>query len=371
VSGVTVAPVRTRRDRRDFLALPAAVHAGDPHHVPEVAREVRRVLDARRNPYFRQAQRTLFLARRGRIPCARLVLVTDRRLLPRGRAHFGFLQARADAEALKACLEAAGAHAAQVGYTHLEGPYDPNPYSQLGVQVDLFDRSPAFFQPHNPPYLPDLLEAAGCRVVKRLQTRRNPDIAATIRAGGPVRWPGARHGLTVRPFDLRHRAADLARVREVFEDAFAANWRFLPVSPEEYAFSARHLGLVTPPELLAIVEHRREPVGVIQCALDVNPALRRLGGRATPLRVLRFFRDRRRIRDLVIFAIGVKQAWQGTRAFALLFESLRWMARDARVLETTWISPENHGVHKVAERLGLLPDREIAIYARETAVRRA
>ncbi len=365
-------PVRTARDWRDFLALPAVVYEQDPHHVPEVGREVRRTLDPRRNPYFRHAGLTLFLTRRGGRPCARTALVTDRRRLGEGRAFFGFFEALDDVDAVRDLFAVAQAQAAREGFSVLEGPYDPNSYSELGVQVDHFERSPTFFQPHNPPHLPRLLESVGFETAKRLHTLRNPHVARTIRERyGEPRPPRSRNGLTVRTFDPRGRGADLERVREVFEDAFAGNWRHLPVSAEEYRFSARYLGWVTRPDLLAIVEHGREPVGVLQCALDVNPALRRLGGRASPLRLLRFLRDRRRIRDLLIFAVGVKQAWQKTRVFPLLFEAMRWMARDARALETTWISPENHGVRTAAERLDLVPDREFAVYARREGAARA
>jgi len=359
------APVRTARDWRDFLALPGAVYAGDPCHVPEIGREVRRVLDARGNPYFRHAGLTLFLARRGCSPCARAALVTDRRRLGDGRAFFGFLETLDDGEAVRDLFTALQARAASEGFDVLEGPYDPNHYSPLGVLLDGPDRLPAFFQPHDPSYLPGLLEAAGFEIVQRLQTLHNPDVGSTIRARyGTPRPPRARRDLTVRSFDPSRRLGDLERVREVFEDAFADNWRFLPVGAEEYRFSARHLGVVTRPEHLAIVEHGREPVAVLHCALDVNPALRRLDGRTGPLRLLRFFRDRRRIRDLVLVAVGVKRAWQRTRAFRLLLDAMCWMARDVRALSTTWISPGNLAAQRAAARLDLRPDRTLAIYGR-------
>lgn len=366
------APVCTARDWRDFLALPARVYADDPYHVPALDREIRRTLDPRRNPYFRNAGLTLFLTRRDGQPCARVALVTDRRRQSAGRAFFGFFEALDDVDAVRDLFDTAQAQASHEGFTILEGPYAPNHYSELGVQVDHFERSPAFFQPHNPPYLPSLLEAVGFTPIKHLFTRRNGHVGATIRERyGEVGPPQARNGFTVRTFEPSRRGADLARVREVFEDAFARNWRFLPVSAEEYEFAARHLGWVTRPELLVIVEHGDEPVGVLECALDVNPALRRLGGHASPLRLLRFLRERRRIRDLVIVAVGVKRAWQGTRVFRLLLEAMCWMARDARALETTWISPENRGVLKAASRLDLVPDREIAVYARRREVAHA
>ena len=50
---------------------------------------------------------------------------------------------------------------------------------------------------------------------------------------------------------------------------------------------------------------------------------------------------------------------------------MRWMARDARALTTTWISPENRIVQNAARRLDLAPDRSIAVYARRKEAHRA
>jgi hypothetical protein len=175
----------------------------------------------------------------------------------------------------------------------------------------------------------------------------------------------------VRDFDLRHKTRDLGHVREVFNDAFEGNDHFSKVSHAEYVFAARHLALVTEPSLVQIVEHCGDPVAVLHCALDVNPALRRMGGRAGPLRLARFLRERPRIDTLVVFAVGVKRAWQGTRVFRYVFDAMCRIALRFRACETTWISANNHAVQRVSERLGLLPDREFALYARALEAGRA
>lgn len=360
----------THRARRDFLRLPAAVYADDPHWVPPIAYDVARTLDTTRNPYFRHAGLELFVTYRAGVPVARAALVTDRRRIREdGVAHFGYFEARPEADGPRDLFDALASRARAAGARTLEGPYSPHHYGEVGLQVDAFDRAPAFFQPHHAPWYAALLEGAGLREVTRLHTRRNPDVAATLRSRYASRTLLSRAGgLVARSFDPRRARRDLMRMREVYEDAFADNWRFLPVGEDEYLFAARHLRVVTPPELVTIVEADDEPVAVLQCAVDANPALRRLGGRLGPWRWCRFLRDRRRIRDLVVVAVGVKKAWRHTRAVRLLFDALCRTARRAGALETTWIAPGNRIVQHVCRRIGLARDRTYAVYALDLEV---
>ncbi len=363
-----VAAVTSRRGWHDFLAVPRLVYGDDPCWVPPLAAEVRRALDPARNPYFRGARLGLFVAYREGEPVARACAVVNGAHLRRFRGKagfFGFYESLDDAEASTCLLESVAGFCRAAGAESLEGPFNPNHYSELGLQVDAFESPPAFFETHNPPYYARLLEAAGLGVVKRLHTRANPDVGAYIRGRyGVVPRPAARGEFrvrAVRPWDARR---ELERIRSVYNDAFADNWHFLPVSSAEYAFSARYLFLVTRPRLLALVERRGTTVGVAQCALDVNPLLRRLGGRPGPVGGARFLLDRRHVRDVVFFAVGIKREYQAGEVARLLVDYLCWALRDARLLTTTWMTDDNAAALGGAARFGLEPSKRFAIYGR-------
>ena len=139
-----------------------------------------------------------------------------------------------------------------------------------------------------------------------------------------------RPGYTVRPISLKHLSRDLESLRDVNNDAFAANWRFLPLSREEVAFSAKYLRLVTRPNFILIAEHLGRPVGVLHCVLDINPALKKLGGRPGPLNYLRFLGARKRIKKVIIFTVAIKNAYQHSRVYYLLLSAFARIARRYR-----------------------------------------
>jgi len=120
--------------------------------------------------------------------------------------------------------------------------------------------------------------------------------------------------------------------------------------------------MITEPGLVTIVEHRGESVGVLLCVLDVNPALRRMEGSAGPVKYIRFLRDRKRIRTLVVYAVGIRKAYQGTRVFTLLLGSMRRMAERFDTLTCTWMHPANFLSVAAAQRIGLEEHKHLLIY---------
>jgi len=368
---ITATAVTGGRERRDFFHLPSAIYRRDPVWIAPIGSEVRRTLDPNRNPYFKHASLRLFLARRDGVPAARLALVIDDRHTPEcglRTAFFGFFESLNDPEAVSTLFREAEGVALANGALRLEGPFNPHHYAELGLQLDRFDAPPAFFQPHNPPYYAELLEGTGFRISKRLQTMRNDDIRGYLerRYGFPDRGETAsRDGFTVRAFSRRRRAADLERIREVNNDAFASNWRFLPLSREEYAFSAKHMSLVSKPGHILIAESEGRPAAVLHCALDINPILREWRGKAGLLKYARFLRARRDIKTIILFTVAIKRQYRHTRVYFVLLEAFARLASGYAAAETSWLSADNIPAVRAAESLGMRPDRQFAVFAKE------
>lgn len=360
--------VGNRRLLRDFLRLPSQIYRGNRHWVPPVTRDVKRTLDPARNPYFRTATLDLYVCYRNGLPAARTALVINDMHCRKFNVHagfFGFYESINDTGATRALFHAVEGECARMNIDTLEGPFNPNHYSELGMLEDRYDEDQVFFQTYNPPYYHELLGSAGFGRGEALFTARNPDCRSLCGARTEDS-PDERRadGFTTRHFrmdDFRH---ELEIVRDVFNDAFSSNWHFLPATQEEHLFAAKYLTMVTDPSLVAIVEHRGVPVGVLMCVLDVNPILRKLHGKAGPLSFLRFMRDRKKVRTLVIYAVGIRKAYQRTRAFVLLSDALRRMAQGFDVLESTWMSSSNPLAIAAARRMGMVEHKHFRMYAK-------
>lgn len=342
------------------------MNGGDQNWIPPINSEVRRTLDPRKNPYFVHGSVKLFVCYAGARPVARVAIIINRDHWQKfgvRSAFFGFFESVNDQDAVSALLRSVHEYCAANGVQVLEGPFNPSHYSELGFLVNKFDSSPAFFQSYNPPYYVDLLQAAGFTVAKRIHTRKNERIRDYVKE----RYPDALSDhsesgdYVVRSFRMNDFKNELERIRSVFNDAFSENWRFLPLSRDEYLFSAKFLSLVTYPHLITIVERNGEPVGVLECVQDINPLLKRLNGKIGPIKYLNYQRDRKNIRNLIVYAVGIKKAYQRTRVHKLMFDALCRMVIQYDTLETTWMSDDNVLSIKAAEHFGLVADKEFVM----------
>ncbi len=354
-----------------FLDLPFILYRGDANWVPPLRGEIRRVLDPAKNPYFRNASLRLFLCRDDTLPVARVAVVINRlheKKFGVRSAFFGFFESVNNQSVVRSLFDEVEAYCRREHAELLEGPFNPNHYSELGLQANAFDSPPSFFQTYNPAYYLPLLEGAGLSVSTRMFTAKNSRIGQYVReryGDKPIMAP--ENGFSMRSFRMDDMVAELGRMREVFNDAFSSNWHYLPSSPEEYAFSSKFLKYVTEPDLIQIGEFRGTPVAVLMFVLNINPALRMMDGRFGPLKYVRYQREKKRIRELLVYAIGIKKAYQGTRIFPLILDAACNLLRRYDVLETTWMMPGNVLAIRAASRLGLVHDKEFVIYEKRLA----
>ncbi len=370
----SVKTVIDRRTMREFLRLPFRVYRGNPHRVPPLSSEVRRTLDPAGNPYFADATLDMYVVTSDGLPVARAALVVNEahcRKAGERAGFFGFFESLDDQDAVDILFAALERRCRERNVTLLEGPFNPHHYAELGLLADRYDEDQGFFEPYNPGYYHRLLAGAGFHKGVTLFTGRNGDVRAWLRGryGPPPSGAPSQRGFVVRAFNPARREEDLEKIRGVFNDAFSANWHFLPTSADEHRFAAKYLGQITAPHLVTIVEHRGEPVGVLMCVPDINPLLRRMNGRAGPVGYLRFLAGKRRLRTLVVYAVGIRKAYMRTRVFTLLLDSMRRMADSFDVMVCTWMHPANVMSVATASRVGLAPHKHLQMYEKVIAVK--
>jgi hypothetical protein len=366
---LNVQEISDRAGMEDFLNLPYRIYRDDPQWVAPATSEICRTLDDRINPYFHHASRILFVCYRGKEPVARIALVIDKRLWVRQQrksAMFGFFESDDDTDACLALFQTVGHYCIRKGIECLEGPFNPNHYSELGLLTGNFEDPPLFFETYNPGYYKTLLIQSGFHAAHSLHTRINRDIGTYVQGRYDLsKQPICNKVFKTRQFHLWNYRRDLESIRQINNDAFSGNWHFLPLSRDEYRFAGRYMFLVTAPHLVIIVEHKGKPVGVIQLVLNINNLLRSLNGKAGIGDSLGFIWKRHQLKELVIYAIGIKKAYQNSPVFMLILDAVCRIMKRYSVLSTTWMTDTNLAAIKASERLGLRPYKWFDIYEKK------
>jgi GNAT superfamily N-acetyltransferase len=323
---------------RAFALLPWRLNRGDPFWTPPLTADLlgSRLLGAKgllttEHPYHRDADVTHFIARRDGRAVGRVSAAVNRRFNDHYRSRtgfFGFFEVEDDPEAAGALLDAARNWLKARGMEAMRGPgeYSNATHERQGVLVDGFDFPPTVELTHNPPYYGDLLEGLGLRkvmdyVAYRIDFRDVP-VDRVRRIAAAVR---RRTGITTRAADLARFNEEVRLIVRIYNEAWAANWGFLPLTGDEADALAESLRPVVDPGLVRFAYVDGEPIAVFGGIPDPNWALRprwKWYGDSDPVRIARLLAVRRRIPRIRVMFFGIRPQWRGLGVDAVLFEEL-------------------------------------------------
>jgi hypothetical protein len=334
---------------------------------------VRDALDTRRNPFYRDADRALFLARRGPDVVGRVAAVENRW---HNNYHgdrvgfFGFFECFDDGEAAGALLDAARAWLAARNLTSVRGPVSPSMNHECGLLVDGFDTPPVIMTPWNPPYYAGLVEGAGFRKVQDL-------LGYYIPAGDELAVPDKvrrlaertlRHTrITFRRLDVATLQQEARKVLQLYDEAWAGNWGFVPPSWEEFWHTAKDLKAVLAADFSFVAEVDGEIVGFMLIARDVNRLLRDMpSGRLWPANVLKLLRETQKILSGRVVLLGLKTEYRNRGLFPLFAYEAARRALEIRAegAEASWILDDNESIVAPLEAMGLAAYKRWRIYER-------
>lgn len=366
---VEIAPVAGRPELGAFVALPYQLHGRDPCFTPPLRRDVRAQLDPAKNAFFAHAERELFLARRGSRVCGRIAAIHDlahQRVHGDGAGFFGFFETTDDPEVAVALLEAAAGFLRARGCRLLRGPFSPSINDEAGLLVEGFETPAVVMMPHNPPYYPRLVEAAGLRRVKDLLAFESASLELPARLLAATATVERRYGISTRPIEMGSFATEIDHVKRLFNDGWRHNWGAVPLDDAEVAQLASQLRPLVVPELVIFALHRGEPVGFAAALADLNVALRaNPSGRLFP-GLFKLLWARRRITRLRVLLLGVLPEWRGRGIDALLYRRV-WengRARGFDWAEAGWVLEDNHAMLNALEQMGFRRYKTYRVYER-------
>lgn len=367
-------PVQSTADLDEFIGVPGRIFASDPAWVQPLHLERRLHLSPRTNPYFQHARWQAWIARVGKQPVGRISAQIDSLHLERyqdGTGFFGMLDAEDDPRTFTALLETAEAWLREQGMRRVRGPFNLSINQEMGVLVEGFDTPPYFMMGHAKPYYAARIEQCGYRkAADALAYVIGPDYGSEAMQ----RLIEATAGrLRARPLDLERFDSEIATLRDIFNDAWAENWGFVPFTAAEFEDLGRSFRHLIEPDMIQIAEVDGVPAAFLAVLPNINEAIRGLGGRLLPFGWARLlWRLKARYPStLRVPLMGVRRKYQRSRLGAalafLVIEGPRSAVRRHRIreIEMSWILEENAGVRGIIESIGGRAYKRYRVFERD------
>jgi len=370
---VNIVEVNGASDMNEFVRFPWKVYQGTPHWVPPLKSEVKFLLNEKKNPFFQHADAACFLARKNGETVGRIAAIIDRNHIKfhnEQAGFFGYFECLPDCAVARELLVTAAGWLKERGMEIMRGPMNPSTNDECGFLLEGFDSPPMIMMTYTPAYYLDYMERCGLTKAKDLYAYivlirdvavggRLEKLASAIKARVP--------GLTVRPANMKQFQREVEAVKVIYNSAWSHNWGFVPMTDVETGAMAKRLKPLIVPELMIMAEVKGKPAAFFVAVPDYNQALGKINGRLGPLGIAKFLWYSRKISDIRILTMGVKEEYRKKGIEGLLYlEAFKAATKKGyERAEMSWILEDNVLMQRGCELMGGKLYKKYRIYEKK------
>ena len=385
MSEVTVRKVSSEDEYQAFLRLPWTIYKDEPHWTPPLWKEHVEFFDPERNVELRHIDFEKFVAWRGDTPVGTIIAHINHNYNEFQEVNvgwFGQFEVLNDPQAAAALLKMAENWVSDKGVDSIIGPATFSTNSEIGLLVDGYDTPPMILCTHAPRYYRDFIESNGFEKAMDMwcwymngndwggkEAPRAPEKIARV-----VEKIRKRRNFTMRNPNMRRFEEELAHLKLIYNQAWAKNWGFLPMTDEEFDQVAAGLKQMADPHITFFVEVDGEPVAFGLPLPDIYRPLRQ--ARCKPgephwwqlLRLIWHWKIRPTGRKGVrVWALGALEEYRGTGVDALLYYEmlLAGLKRGYVDIEMSWILETNDMMNRGIQLLGAEVYRTYRVYEKK------
>lgn len=360
-----------RRGTARFVDVPWKILTDQPNWIPPLRAVVRDGLDDRKNPFYRNADRALFIAERDGVPVGRIAAIENR---AHNRHHkdrvgfFGFFDCANDTQAATALLSRAEQWLAARGLDAARGPVSPSMNHESGLLIYGFDTPPVLMTPWNPDWCENLIERAGYVQAQDLLGYYIPaegEHSVPDRLQRLAQRTAKRTGVTFRTLDVDVLEKEARKVLDLYCDAWSGNWGFVPPAWDEFWHTAKDLKSVLMPQFSFVAEVDGEMVGFMMLARDLNKVLQTIpSGRLWPTNIAKLLLELPKVQTGRIVLLGMRSDYRHRGLFPLFAYEAARLAQETGFegAEASWILADNDALIAPMEAMGMKAYKRWRIY---------
>ena len=357
----------TENDRREFLSLPWKVYQDNPYWVPPLFGE--RMHFITQHPFLAHADIEFFLAKRGTEVVGTIAAFTNHnhnQFQNENIGFFGFFEVLDDPEAATVLLKTAEDWAKERGHNAIRGPAQFSTNEECGLLVDGFDDPPRILMTYNPPRYVDYVEANGFTKAMDLHAYTlNTDISANgydfpeklIRVVEKIK---KRSDIHIRKVDMKNFDQEVERVKEIYNQSWAHNWGFVPMTDAEFDAMGAELKQIIDPDLTLVGEVDGNPIGVSITLPDLNQPLLLAKPRPnspdwwTMAKLIWHWKVKHEITWARVLILGVLPAYRAKGVDALFYYETGQAAlkKGIHFAEMSWILENNDSISRPIRLMG-------------------
>lgn len=356
---VEIRQVKTKRDKRKFIYLPAKIHKDNSNWLPPIYSDEWELYNEKKNKSYLYADTVLYLACKGGRVAGRIMGIINRRYNQIHNEQFGrfcFLECYEDQEVVHALIEKVEKWAKEKGMLKLVGPLAFSDKDPQGLQIEGFEYPKFIVCPTNDSYLPEMIAREGYE--------KNRDLVNYI-AKRPVEMPEVYKKILSRVSqNTEYRIVEfttkkelkpyLMPILELMNQTFNEIYGFVPLTdPEKRELVGRYI-MILDPRFIKVVENETGLIGFAGGIPDISEGIRKAKGRLLPFGVFRILRESKRSKKLLMLLGGVKSCYRGKGIDVLMAIKIlqSCMENKMELIDLHLVLEDNYKMRAECERIG-------------------
>ncbi len=328
---VSVIPVTTKREMKQFICFNYKLYKDSPYAVPELYNDVRDTLDPEKNAAFEFCEAQPFIALRGGEVVGRIVAIINHKANAtwnKKAVRFGWVDFIDDAEVADALFATVEQWGRDRGMTEVHGPLGFTDFDPEGMLVEGFDRIGTMATIYNYPYYPVHMERMGyAKDVDWVEYLLTAPEALPEKHARITRIVKEKFGLRVVKYNSH---AKLARERgtaifELLNEAYAHLYGYSALSPRQIQqYIDMYLPLLDLRLVPLIVDKEDHLIGFGVLLPSLAQAFQKARGYMLPFGWWHLIKALKwnRTQTTEMLLVAVKPEYQGKGAVALIFDDI-------------------------------------------------
>lgn len=328
---LTIIPVTTKKEMKQFICFNYALYKDSPYAVPELYTDVRDTLDPNKNAAFEFCEAQPFIALRDGKVVGRIVAIINHKansVWNKKAVRFGWVDFIDDVEVVDALFATVEQWGRERGMTEAHGPLGFTDFDPEGMLVEGFDRIGTMATIYNYPYYPVHMERMGyVKDVDWMEYLLTAPEALPEKHARITRIVKEKYGLRVVKYTSHSK---LARERgvaifELLNEAYADLYGFSALSPKQIQqYINSYLPLLDLRLVPIIVDKNDSLIGFGVLLPSLAKAFQKARGFMFPFGWWHLVKALKwnSTQTTEMLLVAVKPEYQGKGAVALIFDDI-------------------------------------------------
>ncbi len=335
---ISIREVKTRRDLKCFIKLPAKIHKDHKNWVPPLYMDERAFFNPRKNKSFSYSKTTLLLAYKEDVIVGRIMGIINEIYNSThniNEVRFCFLETYNDFEIAKLLIHEIEMWGKKQSMNKLVGPLGFSDKDPQGLLIEGFKYSPVIATNYNFEYMVEFMDRYGLTkkadlVVYKLDVPDEiPEFykkisERTFRNNPELKLATIKNKLQIKPYIK----PVFRLINETFKDIYA----FSPLSEKEMdELAGRYLPVLDPKFIKIIEKGKKQVVAFVLAMPDISEGVKKCKGRVLPFGIFQIMRSQKKTKQLDLLLGAIREDYRNTGLDAILGSAIFQSAKERKI----------------------------------------